>query len=693
MSKKSGEASRIVAIIQARMGSTRLPNKALLDISSKPMLWHVANRVRHARLVNEIVIATTTNPTDQAIVQFAQTHRIPVFQGSEEDVLDRFYQAACTYHAAVIVRVTSDCPLIDPRVIDGILDVYLKNNYDYVSNTLRYTYPDGLDAEVFSFAALERAWREAQLPTEREHVTPYLRTSGCFRIAGVENDVDLSHYHYRWTVDDAQDLKFVRAIYAELYQNDEEVFYMADVLKTLKQHPELARTNAGTILNEGYYRSLRSESPVPPQKRSLTQSQRMKKHAEKLIPSCSQTFSKGPTQFIQGVAPVFLQRGQGSHVWDIDGNEYIDYPMALGPIILGHNYPSVNEAVRKQMEQGITFSLPHPLEVEVAELLVDMIPCAEMVRFGKNGSDATSGAVRVARAYTGRDVIACCGYHGWQDWYIGTTTRNKGVPQAVRDLTIPFEYNKIETLERIFAEHHGQVAAVIMEPIGVVEPDPGFLEQVKEATHRHGALLISDEIVTGFRLALGGAQEYFNVIPDLACFGKAMANGWPISAVVGRREIMELFDEIFFSFTFGGEVLSLVASIATTHEMKSKNVIAHLWEQGRRLMDGYNVLAKEYGLSDNTRCIGLAPRTVITFKDQSGAESLMMKSLFQQECLKRGILFSGGQNICFSHSEGDIDHTLRVYRTVMEILADAIRKGDVAQRLEGEPVQPVFRRA
>ncbi len=427
-------------------------------------------------------------------------------------------------------------------------------------------------------------------------------------------------------------------------------------------------------------------------KHSIEQSRTLKLRAECLIPSCTQTFSKGPTQFIQGVAPVFLQRGQGSHVWDVDGNEYIDYPMALGPIILGHNNPTVNEAVQQQMAEGISFSLPHPLEVELAELLVSTIPCAEMVRFGKNGSDATAGAVRVARAYTGRDVIACCGYHGWQDWYIGTTTRNKGVPQAVRDLTFSFEYNKIATLERIFTEHPGQVAAVIMEPIGVVEPQQGFLEQVKELTHRHGALLIFDEIVTGLRLALGGAQEYFDVIPDLACFGKAMANGWPISAIVGRREIMKLFDEVFFSFTFGGEALSLAASIATINEIKNKNVIAHLWEQGRRLMDGYNVLAREYGLSEYTRCIGLPPHTVITFSDRSGEESLTMKSLFQQECLKRGILFLGLQNICFSHSEADIDDTLRVYRTAMEILAQAVEQGTVESQLEGEPVQPVFRR-
>ncbi|MCL5670661.1 MAG: aminotransferase class III-fold pyridoxal phosphate-dependent enzyme, partial [Acidobacteria bacterium] len=293
----------------------------------------------------------------------------------------------------------------------------------------------------------------------------------------------------------------------------------------------------------------------------------------------------------------------------------------------------------------------------------------------------------------GRDIIACCGYHGWQDWYIGTTTRNKGVPVAVQKLTVPFEYNKIETLERIFAEHPSQVAGVIMEPIGVVEPQAGFLEKVRELARREGALLIFDEVVTGFRLAKGGAQEYFGVAPDLACFGKAMANGYPVSAVVGRREVMEVFDEVFFSFTFGGEAVSLAAAKATLSEICAKDVIAHLWEQGKRLRDGFNVIAKECGVSQFAQCIGLPPRTVTVFRDATGGESLVMKSLFQQECLKRGILFSGGHNPCFSHTPGDVDQTLRIYRAAMEILADALRQGDVAERLEGKPVQPVFRRA
>ena len=429
----------------------------------------------------------------------------------------------------------------------------------------------------------------------------------------------------------------------------------------------------------------------PPEPRDLSRSAQLKAKARQLIPSCTQTFSKGPTQFVQGVAPVFLARGEGSHVWDVDGNEYIDYPMALGAIILGHNDPGVTQAVKTQMQDGTIFSLPHPLEVEVAERLVELIPCAEMVRFGKNGSDATAGTVRVARAYTGRDIIACCGYHGWQDWYIGTTTRSKGVPQSVQDLTIPFEYNDLASLERIFSEYPSQVAAVIMEPVGVVEPQDKFLREVRQLTEREGSLLIFDEVLTGFRLALGGAQEYFQVKPDLACLGKAMGNGYAISAVVGRREIMGLFDEVFFSFTFGGDVLSLAAAKATIDELQTKNVISHLWEQGTRLRDGYNIAARKSGIDRYTECVGLPPRTVINFRAESGVDPLMVKSLFQQECLKRGVLVSASQNLCYSHGDHDIGYTLDVYQTALEICAEALNADNVSKQLEGESVQPVFR--
>ncbi|MDP2601854.1 MAG: aminotransferase class III-fold pyridoxal phosphate-dependent enzyme [Deltaproteobacteria bacterium] len=681
----------VVAIIQARMGSTRLPGKVLADIAGRPMLWHIVGRVRRASTVGRVVIATSTARADDPVEEFCRAHEIACFRGSETDVLDRYYQAARESAADTVVRVTGDCPLIDPQVIDRVVAVFLAEECDYATNTFRYTYPDGLDTEVFSFAALESAWRQAARPAEREHVTPYLKTSGLFQVRNVENEIDLSKRNLRWTVDEPSDLEFARAVYARLGSCG--VFGYRDVVRLQEEEPDLYQINAGRTCNEGHYKSLVTDSAIPPRRQVLTRSHELKARAERLIPSCTQTFSKGPTQFVQGVAPVFLARGQGSHVWDVDGNEYIDYPMGIGPVILGHNYPAVTEAVQRQLQEGSAFSLPHPLEVEVAELLSEIIPCAEMVRFGKNGSDVTSAAVRVARAYTGRDLIACCGYHGWQDWYIGTTTRRLGVPQAVQALTLTFEYNHLESLKRLFAEHPAQIAAVIMEPIGVEEPRDQFLQEVQKLAQREGALLVFDEVVTGFRVALGGAQEYFGVTPDLACVGKAMGNGLPISAIVGRKEIMALFDEVFFSFTFGGEAISLAAAKATLEEMREKNVVAHLWEQGQRLKDGYHVLAREHGVANYTQCAGLPPHTVVMFKDAQGRESLEMKSLFMQECLKRGILFSGVQNTCFSHSPADIDTTLRVYNAAMEILADAIRHGTVREKLEGEPVQPVFRRA
>ncbi|MGH7929456.1 MAG: aminotransferase class III-fold pyridoxal phosphate-dependent enzyme, partial [Candidatus Binatia bacterium] len=507
----------------------------------------------------------------------------------------------------------------------------------------------------------------------------------------VESDLGRSTRHLRWTVDELRDLEFVRAIYERL--GESEFFGWHQVLALLDAEPIVGNLNAGLIRNEGFYRSLAREAALSPRKRSLDASQALARRAARVIPGGSQTLSKGATQFVQGVAPAFIVRGQGSHVWDEDGTQYIELPKDNGPNMLGHGYPAVDEAVRQQMIKGTSFSLPHPLEIEVAERLVDMVPCAEMVRFGKNGSDATAGAVRLARAYTGRDLIACCGYHGWQDWYIGATTFNRGVPKAVCQLTTTFEYNNIDTLKRLLDRNRKRVAAVILEPIGVVEPEEEFLQRVRDLCSREGCLLIFDEVITGFRLARGGAQEYFGVIPDIACFGKAMANGYPLSAIVGPREIMKHFEQTFFSFTFGGEALSLAASLATMKEIAETEVIAHNWEQGGKMKDGLNILTREFGLENFVRCAGLPPRTVVSFFDESGRESLLIKSLFQQECLKRGVLFAGGQNICFSHTDEDIEYTLRVYRAALEIIGEAIRQSNVEKMLEGEPIQPVFRRA
>ncbi len=409
--------------------------------------------------------------------------------------------------------------------------------------------------------------------------------------------------------------------------------------------------------------------------------------AKKVIPLGTQTFSKCYTQFSVGASPLFIERAKGSHAWDVDGNEYIDWPFGLCSIVLGHSMDEINDEVKVQMDKGSLFSLPNSLEAEVSEMLCELIPCAEMVRFGKNGSDATAGAVRAARAITGKDMVACCGYHGWQDWYIGTTVRNLGVPESTKEITKTFKYNDLESLRSLLEGNPGKFAAIIMEPIGVEYPQPGFLEGVRKLANEHSALLIFDEIITGFRMNLGGAQKEFNVIPDLACFGKAMANGYPISAVVGPKKFMKIFEEIFFSFTFGGELLSLAATKAVINFMKKNNVIENLKVKGQKLMDGVNSLIKKHQLEKSLFIKGYPARNVLIFKDEDGNEDLLAKTFFVEQCAIRGILFGSAHNMSYSITEDDILKTLNAYDEIMKL----IKKGSLT--INGTMLLPVFRKA
>lgn len=421
----------------------------------------------------------------------------------------------------------------------------------------------------------------------------------------------------------------------------------------------------------------------------ISASDKLYARATGLMPAYSQTLAKGPTQYVDGVAPKYLARAKGSHVWDVDGNEYLDFNMAIGPISLGYGYPAVDEAITRQLADGITYSLVHPLEVELSEIIREVIPNTEMVRFAKAGAEVTSAAVRVARAYTGRDKVLCCGYHGWHDWYIGITARNLGVPQAVRDLVYTFNYNDIDSVIDALDD---DTACVILEPMTFDFPKDDFLHKLKGACEANGTLLIFDEMWTGFRLDIGGAQAYFDEAADLACFSKAIANGMPLAVLTGRADVMELFDEdVFFFTTFGGEALSLAAAKATIHELQAHSVPAYMAEKGQLLIDGYNDIAGELGIRDYTHFKGHPARGMAVFSDKDG-QSLLMKSLVQQELIKRGILWSGFHNMCYSHSDGDINYTLDAYREVLPILRAGIESNDIEARLRGRPVQPVFRR-
>lgn len=426
--------------------------------------------------------------------------------------------------------------------------------------------------------------------------------------------------------------------------------------------------------------------------RRFDKSQEFLARAECVIPLGSQTFSKSRTQYPYGVSPYFITRGQGSRVWDLDGNEYIDFVSSLAAITLGYQDPDVNLAVRAQLdESGVIFSLPHPLETEVAEMICEMVPCAEMVRFGKNGSDATAGAIRLARAFTGRDRVAVCGYHGWQDWYIGSTARHLGVPHAVRDLTDTFMYNDPDSLESLLNAHPDEFAAVILEPMNTVEPAPGFLASTKKLAEKHGAVLVFDETITGFRYANGGAQELFGVTPHLSTFGKGLANGYPISAIVGRRDIMKKMEDIFFSFTFGGEALSLAAAKATLTKLRRAPVVQTLTDHGKKIMGGLNDIIASHQLGDIFGTSGHPTWSFLNIKDGRGVNAFEIKTLWMQEMHQRGVLSVGTHNVSFAHSHSDIDALLKAYREVLPYIGDVLSKGQLFSVLRCNPLVPLFK--
>lgn len=420
-------------------------------------------------------------------------------------------------------------------------------------------------------------------------------------------------------------------------------------------------------------------------------SEQFLERAEHVIPLGSQTFSKSRTQFPLGVSPLFADRGEGAYLYDLDGNRYLDFICSLGAITLGHGDPEMTAAVMEQLGRGVVFSLPSCLETEVAERIVERVPCAEMVRFGKNGSDATAGAVRLARAYTGRERVAVCGYHGWQDWYIGSTSRNIGVPQSTRALTHTVPYDDVVALDALFNEHPSEFAALIMEPMNFAEPRPGYLAEVKACCHKHGALLVFDEVVTGFRYAPGTAQEMLGVTPDLVTLGKGLANGFPLSAIAGRADVMRLMEEVFFSFTMGGEVLSLASARACLDKQREKDVLGTLERLGGRLKGGVNERIKSHGLEGVLSIAGHPSWTLMGFADQPGASAFEQKTLYMQECFKRGILSFGVHFINYAMTEADIDATLAVYDEIFPILAAAVSSGDCRRYLECEPLVPLFK--
>ena len=413
--------------------------------------------------------------------------------------------------------------------------------------------------------------------------------------------------------------------------------------------------------------------------------------AELSIPLGSQTFSKSKTQYPVGISPLFASKSKGAYLWDIDDNKYIDLVNSLAAVTLGYGDKGLQKSILKQLKLGVSLSLPTKIESEVAELVIDLVPSAEMVRFSKNGSDATSAAIRLARAFTGRDQIVACGYHGWHDWYIGTTSRNKGIPASVSALTHNFQFNNIESLKNVLTLSEGKVAAVIIEPMNDTYQQPGFLEEVQTLAKKAGAVLIFDEVITGFRFSKGGAQELFNVTPDLSTFGKGIANGFPLSAVVGRREIMKEMENVFISGTFGGELLSLTAAKYVLQKHQKNEICEDLINKGTLLSDLTNELIDSFGLSNVVSLSGHPTWKFLKWNKSSEYSAAEIKTFFMQEIFQEGVLVLNSHNITQAHDKKIIMKIVAAYSKVFGRIAKAISKGSLREELRVSPLEPLFK--
>ncbi|MGB6034071.1 MAG: aminotransferase class III-fold pyridoxal phosphate-dependent enzyme [Bacteroidota bacterium] len=402
-----------------------------------------------------------------------------------------------------------------------------------------------------------------------------------------------------------------------------------------------------------------------------------------LIPWGTQTNAKRPYPFFDETMPKYIERGKGCRIWDMEGKEYIDFRLALGPVTLGYCYDEVDDAVRAQLEKGVLFSMASPIEVELAELVTGMVPNAEMCRFMKTGEDANLSNVRIARAYTGKEMILMSGYHGYPDWFATEDSPNNGVPEFMKDYVKVIPWGNCEEAEKLISRYADRLACVISVPYDFNEDTSGtYIKELRRLTREHGVLLVIDEVLTGFRLAPGGAQEYFGVDADLAGYAKAIANGYPLSAYVGRRQIMERLYKFKMTTTYAGETLSIAAAIATLKIMKREKVHEHIWRMGKRLMDGFNTIARDLGVEGHAA--GLPPGSFLKFDHPSDDQyHARLEFLWHRELYREGVFPSPRWFVSYSHTPADIDEAL-------EKSSRALRRALEAEPKERNTIQPFW---
>lgn len=672
---------KVVAIVQARMGSTRLPNKVMRSIVGLPMIELLLKRLSKAKEVDQIVVATSIDPRNEPLVERVQQLGYACEQGSEKDVLSRYLQAAEAHHADVIVRITGDCPLVDPELVDTVISAFKANPVDYFSNVSPATYPDGLDIEVFTLKALQRSAQESDSEYDHEHVTPYIRNQLSFSKSSIQHNEDLSAL--RWTVDELEDLQVITHIF-EHFAPDIH-FSWLEVLELQKNKPELFLSNQTIKRNEGA---------------TMGRGQKLWKRAKKVIPGGNMLLSKRAEMFLPDLWPAYFSKAKGCQVWDMDGNQFTDMSiMGIGTNTLGYGNEEVDAAVRSVIDTGNMSTLNAPEEVYLAEKLIELHPWADMVRFARSGGEANAIAIRIARAASGKDKVAVCGYHGWHDWYLSANLGDdenlaghllpglspKGVPGNLKGTVFPFNYNNYAELENLVNKH--DIGVIKMEVVRNMGPEDNFLHKVRKLATDKGIVLIFDECTSGFRETFGGLHKKYGVEPDMAMFGKALGNGYAVTATIGKKEIMEAAQSTFISSTFWTERIGSAAGLKTLEVMEKVKSWETITATGLTMRDGWQKLADKHELAISH--FGLPALTGFSFASE---KNLFYKTLITQEMLSKGYLASNAVYVCTEHTQQVVDAYFENLDPIFALIKECEEGRDVEALLKGPVCHGGFKR-
>jgi len=627
---------RVVAIVQARLGSVRLPGKVLETVLEKPLLEHLLDRISRANSVSESVLAIPESTVNDALEVLARKCGSGVTRGSELDVLDRFRQACEEFPASIYLRITGDCPMVDPQIIDTVVKHLIDEKLQYCSTGL--SFPDGYDVEAFTAESLYAAAEGARDNYDREHVTPWIKRRFGDESSYIEYREDLSRL--RLTIDEPEDLSVISGIF-RIFDNN--LFGIEDVAELAAKRPDLFVANQHLVRNRGA---------------TMGTGEKLWSRAKRVIPGGTMLLSKRPDLFLPEGWPSYFSRTSGCQVWDLDDQPFWDLGlMGVGTNILGYSHPLVDQAVKSAVDRGNLSSLNAPEEVFLAERLCEMHPWSSMARFTRSGGEAMAVAVRIARAASGRNTVAFCGYHGWHDWYLSANLTSRdalnshllpgletdGVPEYLRGSSIPFFYNDINALRKILREN--DIGAIVMEVERNVPPAEGFLEEVRELATAHSAVLVFDECTSGFRETFGGLHLKYGVNPDIAVFGKTLGNGYAINAVIGRREVMDSMERSFVSSTFWTERIGSVAALASLDAMRAENAPQRVHDIGLNVRKNWIAIASSHGLT--LTCNGLPAMSTYTLEGFIAAE---VKTFITEKMLASGYLASTALYASLPHS-------------------------------------------